>query len=238
MNIFKSRMSVASLDGDSSQRVDRIADDELFDVLANRRRRYTLHALKQLDGPTELGPLAEQIAAWENDVSVREITGAQRKRVYTALQQSHLPKMDDAGIVEFDKNRGVVDPEPIVDDIDIYIDVVRGNEIPWSVYYLGLAGVFTALTLAVWVEAWPFSLIPMISWMAFMTVALATSAGAHVYHAKANQLGRQDEPAEARRIREAKTARSDSEPAAGTDAIGAEMDATDSDDGEPILAEK
>jgi hypothetical protein len=175
-----------------------LSDDELFEVLANRRRRYAVHALKQEGGTAELGDVAEQVAAWEYDVEVDQVSYEERKRVYTALQQSHLPMMDDANIVKFDKNRGLVTPTTTVDDIDVYMEVVQGNEIPWSVYYLGLSGVAVSLVLALAVNAWPFVLLPNVAWVAAITAMFAVSAVVHTYYARGQRIGREDIPPELR----------------------------------------
>jgi len=61
-----------------------VSEDELYKVLANQRRRFAVHLLKRESGDrVEIGEMAEQIAAWENEVDVTEITGSDRKRVYT-----------------------------------------------------------------------------------------------------------------------------------------------------------
>ena len=116
-----------------------ITEDELFDVLSNRRRRYAVHLLEREDEPLRLGPLAEQIAAWENGIEPYAVSSAQRKRVYTALQQIHLPRMDEAGIVAFDDRAGLVEATEAMDAMDVYVDLVEGRDIPWSGYYLGLS---------------------------------------------------------------------------------------------------
>jgi predicted transcriptional regulator len=176
--------------------VDPPSQDELFDVLSNRRRRYAVHALEREHGPVELGDVAEQVAAWEYDVDVEQVSYDERKRVYTALQQSHLPMMDDAGVVEFDKNRGTVEATPALEDVEVYMDVVRGHEIPWSVYYLGLSGVAASLMAAVWVSAWPFSLFPDVAWGVGVVAMFAVSAVAHTYYARGQRIGETEEPPE------------------------------------------
>jgi hypothetical protein len=174
-----------------------VSEDELFDVLANRRRRFAVHLLKREEkAETRIGDMAEQIAAWENGVDTTEITGSERKRVYTALQQSHLPKMDDAGVVEFNKDRGIVKPTPALQNVELYMDVVEGKEIPWSTYYLGLSGVAAALTGAVWLGAWPFTLWPDIAWTVAIVVALAFSAVTHKYYTTEMKVGQPEDPPE------------------------------------------
>lgn len=85
-----------------------LSTDTLFELLKNRRRRDAIEYLTAGDGTATLSDMAEQIAAQENDVSVEAINSKQRKRVYISLYQCHLPKMDQAGIIEFDKNRGTI----------------------------------------------------------------------------------------------------------------------------------
>ncbi|RLM71363.1 hypothetical protein DVK05_01500 [Halorubrum sp. Atlit-8R] len=191
--------SVQQLDGQGAEPTTEVSEDELFDVLANQRRRFAVHLLKREEADKlEIGDMAEQIAAWENGIDTAEITGNERKRVYTALQQSHLPKMDDAGVVEFNKDRGIVEPTPALQNVDLYMDVVEGKEIPWSDYYLGLSGVAAALTGAVWLDAWPFVLLPDMAWAVAIVVAFAFSAVVHKYYTAEMRVGEPGEPPELR----------------------------------------
>src|SRR6056297_2742000 len=82
--------------------------DEVFTALSNRRRRNVITYLKQHDDDARVRDIAEQLAAWENDVEVPKVTYKQRKRVYTALHQSHLPKLADGGFIDYEPNRGIV----------------------------------------------------------------------------------------------------------------------------------
>lgn len=189
--------SVQQVDGGGAEPATDISEDELFDVLANQRRRFAVHLLKrEEDDAVAIGDMAEQIAAWENGIDTAEITGNERKRVYTALQQSHLPKMDKAGVIDFNKDRGMVEPTPALTDIDVYMDVVEGREIPWSTYYLGLSGVAVALTGAVALDAWPFVLLPDMAWMVAIVVAFSFSAITHKYYTAEMKVGEPEEPPE------------------------------------------
>jgi len=82
--------------------------DVIFDILKNRRRRDVLLYLDQNGDEAMLDTLAEAIAAEENDVREVDVDSSQRKRVYISLYQAHLPKMDDAGAIAYDKSRGTV----------------------------------------------------------------------------------------------------------------------------------
>ena len=83
--------------------------DELYGILKNKRRRLVLHyLLNAADHEGVLGTIATQIAAWENDIPVAEVDSTLRKRTYNTLQQTHLPKMDEVGLVEYDRYRGTI----------------------------------------------------------------------------------------------------------------------------------
>lgn len=166
----------------------------MYKMLANQRRRYTIHYLKEQDGTVPLGLLAEQVSAWEHDTSLDQITSNERKAVYTALQQRHLPKLDDAGIVNFDKRAGTVEPTDSLRSIDIYAEIVEEGEFPWSQYYLGLSTITLALMVAVWANAYPLAALPDIAWGFFCAVSFTVSALVHVVVAREMKLGTTPEP--------------------------------------------
>jgi hypothetical protein len=182
-----------STEGDDESRV---SEDEIFTMLSNRRRRYVVHALSRDEADHDLGSLAEQVAAWEYDVDVGELSYNERKRTYTALQQTHLPKMDDAGLVEFDKRRGEVCPGESLAEVDIYLEVVRGDDLPWSKYYLGLCGIATTILLGLWAESPLVTAVAPTNWVAFVVAMFAVSAAAHHYYRDQRRLGTGDRPPE------------------------------------------
>lgn len=117
--------------------------DVTFELLKNHRRRVVLQYLAEQPSTT-LSALAEHVAAQENDKPIRSLTSAERKRVYISLYQCHLPKFHDAGVVEFDSDRGTVERRAPADQLTPYLTAVSGSEprggAPrWHRYYLGLA---------------------------------------------------------------------------------------------------
>lgn len=174
---------------------DARTEERVFQVLANRRRRYALHYLLRNEAPFELGELADHVAAWENETTPAAVTAAQRKRAYTALQQNHLPQMDELGFIEYDRYRGTIELTDGVDDLDIYLEVVGGRSIPWSDYYLGLAALSVALVVASRAGVFPLAAIPDAGWSLFVAVAFGVSAVAHKWYSV--KLGAGEVPPEA-----------------------------------------
>jgi len=115
----------------------RESKNTLFSVLSSHRRRYVLYACNQAAGETTLSDVAEQVAAWEYDKPITEITSTERKRVYTSIQQHHLSKLEAAGLITVDGDRLASTQK--AQNLDVYLEVVPEETVPWSVYYLGLS---------------------------------------------------------------------------------------------------
>lgn len=174
-----------------------LSTDETFELLSNHRRRYALHHLSR-EGTAELGSLSRQIASWENGTEVAEVSSAERKRVYTSLQQFHLPKMEEQGVVRYDDRAGEVELASAAEDLDVYLEVVEGRDIPWSQYYLGLAAVNAALLAAVGIDAAPFTALPDFAWGVFVVTTLVISALVHTYYNSGMRLGAAEQPPDRR----------------------------------------
>jgi hypothetical protein len=105
--------------------VDDVPLDTVYDILRNERRRLVLHYLVNApDHRAVIGTLATQIAAWENGVPVSAVTSKLRKRTYNTLQQTHLSKMDDAGLVDYDRSRGTVELTASPGQLELFLKVL------------------------------------------------------------------------------------------------------------------
>jgi hypothetical protein len=170
--------------------------DDLFHVLRNHRRRYAIHYLKHESNPADVGTLATQVAAWENDVEVEEVTSQQRRRVYNALQQTHVPELEATGLVEVDRRD--VELTERATHLDFYLEVVPRKDIPWSEYYLALGGVGLAAITVLWLDVGPFGSIPDINAGIFLSATLLASALVNYHFQRNSLLGQREKPPELR----------------------------------------
>jgi len=136
-----------------------LPSEDIFDILSNQRRRYVLHYLGENGSRSDLRTLSEQVAAWENDVDPSQVTSKQRMRAYTALRQSHLPKMDRQGVVDFDAQSGAVRLTPAARKIETYLETVDGNPRPWCLYYLAVGTLGAVLFGATALGIGPLALV-------------------------------------------------------------------------------
>ena len=75
--------------------------DSVFSILDDRRRRYVLYALAE-DPEWTLQELATRLVAWEEGVEDDDVGPHCRERRYISLYHTHLPKLADEDVVEFD----------------------------------------------------------------------------------------------------------------------------------------
>lgn len=128
-----------------------LSQDVAFDLLSNARRRFVLRQLQEGPDPIELGDLAGELAAKENDVSVGELSAQQRKRTYVSLYQTHIPKMVEAGVIEYDRDAGVVSSTDHVDELAAYFHTAPEMP-PWALLYGTVAVIGVLVTLVTMVS--------------------------------------------------------------------------------------
>ncbi|AHF99730.1 hypothetical protein HALLA_13980 [Halostagnicola larsenii XH-48] len=74
--------------------------DVVFNLLSVRRRRYALYYLAdQDDGIATFDKLVDSILTREAETEHRD---EHRTQIQTSLQHVHLPRLEDAGILEYD----------------------------------------------------------------------------------------------------------------------------------------
>lgn len=127
-NTDREEMIEVSESTDEDDPPDELSDDVIFGLLKNQRRREALRYLHENGGSATRSELAEHIAAKENDTEPRLLSSDQRKRVYIGLYQCHLPKMNEVGVIEYDKNRGTIELRDVAEDLLPYVRERRNEE--------------------------------------------------------------------------------------------------------------
>jgi DNA-binding transcriptional ArsR family regulator len=126
-----------------------LSECEIHQILSNPRRRAVLDHLGASPGAISVRDLSEAIAATETGESPAPTRV--RESVYTSLHQTHLPKLQELGVVRYDRDRSEIRPLAGVRAVDPYMEVVTTWGVTWGEYYralgvLGLTVVVAALT--------------------------------------------------------------------------------------------
>ena len=73
--------------------------------------------------------------------------------------------------------------------VELYLEYVPGNDIPWSEFYLGLSAVGAALVFVTWLEIGPFAGLSGLTLAAILVGVFALSAAVHTYDATGSRIG-------------------------------------------------
>jgi hypothetical protein len=123
-------------------RAEALPEVVIHEILANPRRRETIRYLTDtaVGRTVSLRDLSASIATHETGQSPPP--RAVRESVYNSLHQTHLPKLADLGVIDYDREARAVSLQPNARAVDRYIDVDTICGISWSEYYstLGVVG--------------------------------------------------------------------------------------------------
>ena len=164
------------------------------DAPASLDRETVFSILRSRDDPVGLRELSERVAAWENGCEPDEVTSKERKRVYAALHQSHLPKMDREGVVEYDPDRGTIELTDASSSFDVYLELVPRSELDWGEFYLGLGALETLVAALVALGVYPFRLLPPTLYLFLFGLVALVVGGVHAYRRHRARVGLETPP--------------------------------------------
>ncbi|NHX35162.1 MULTISPECIES: DUF7344 domain-containing protein [Halolamina] len=161
-----------------------LPESEIYEVLANRRRRATIQQLSDGVYPTtiELHELSEAVAAAEAGTSPPP--RALRESVYSSLHQTHLPKLEELGVVRYDRETAEVSLQPRARDVNVYMSVATPYGITWDEYYRALAAVTLTLVVTSLAGVPLVSAVDPLLWASGSLFVLAASVTAQLWGAR------------------------------------------------------
>lgn len=96
--------------------------DDLFDVLTDVRRRHVLTILAGRDASMAVDALARTVAGRVHDADPASLDESRIRDVHVALHHVHLPKLDEVGLVDYDRDDGAVETTGTADAVPIEIE--------------------------------------------------------------------------------------------------------------------
>lgn len=85
----------------------RLADDGFYRALAARPRRRVLSHLFE-ESSSSRSELATVLAGWRAGESAGRATEKDYEQIVAALHHTHLPRLDDCGLIQYDRTTGSV----------------------------------------------------------------------------------------------------------------------------------
>lgn len=166
-------MAVTGTPGSEPESNARIDDHEAHDILQNERRRRVLEHLLQRVGTVTVREVAEEVAAEETGTTPPPTDA--RWSVYNSLNQTHLPKLDRRGIVDYDRDRKTIELRPAVRQLDEYLTDGAVKGLSWAAYYRALGTLALVFVVASQLPVPVVGDVDVLVWSSLFLACIATS---------------------------------------------------------------
>jgi DNA-binding transcriptional ArsR family regulator len=100
-----------------------------LEMLGSKRRRYVLYVLQNRKKAT-FKEVTERVAIWETETVSEELDERTRENIRVNLHHSHLPKLEDAGMITYDRQSGAVYLRDLSDTMEEILDYYKNIERP------------------------------------------------------------------------------------------------------------
>lgn len=162
---------------DTTAGEDRFDEDDAFEVLSNPRRRYALQYLFTVaDDGTEwptLRELARQVAARETATPAAEVAAEDRRRVQIAFHQTHLPALEDHGLITYDETTKTITLTDRAPAVRPYLNIDTATP-PWSGVYIGIGAMGLLVATVLWMDITPIAAVAGAAWLGGFAALLIT----------------------------------------------------------------
>jgi hypothetical protein len=111
--------------------VEPLTESECLELLSSRHRRYVMSSLALFETPISLNRVTEQVTEMLYDTYPDEIV-RKRERVYRRLYHNHIPRLERADVVAYDKTDGTLRPERNFGILVQFLAAASERDPPWS----------------------------------------------------------------------------------------------------------
>ncbi len=157
-------------------RSDILPAEQVYAVLANERRRRALEQLGAVGGVVTVHELSTLVADRETGES--PAPKRCRESVYTSLVQTHLPKLEDLGVVTYDREMQTIELSRHARDVSLYTEIIAKGGVTWSELYRALGVVSLTVLLAALLDVPLVSAVDPVLWTSLFLASFA-AAGAY-----------------------------------------------------------
>jgi hypothetical protein len=175
-----------TVEDQNADRDGELEPSQIHNVLRNDRRRRAIKHLRDAEEPISVDVLAEHIASVETGESPppRDV----RKSVYVSLHQTHLPKLDELDIIDYDQREQKLALRDRAEEVEVYMEVVSEGDISWATYYLGVSVLGVVALLGVRFDMLFVSSFGMEFWAWYFVILFGLSSVYHAYTERTRQV--------------------------------------------------
>lgn len=158
---------------------EQLSEEDIHDVLSNRRRRLVLETLRNNGGQASARTLSEHIATVESGESPppRNI----RQSAYVSLHQTHLPKLNHLDIIDYDEQSKSVNLTENQREVAAYMESEPKYGISWGELSVGMGGLGVLTLLGALMELPFFRLVSPVYWAIGFLLLVCVSGVIQIY---------------------------------------------------------
>lgn len=101
-----------------------LAFDAVLDLCRDKQRRIVLAVLAEQRRRLTVNDLTKTIVKYNHHTPVREVSGAESKRIAISLHHVHLPMLESHSLVEYDQERQLVEPTDAFDRLEPHLSAM------------------------------------------------------------------------------------------------------------------
>lgn len=102
--------------------------DTVLDLCANERRRIVLAALAAEDRTRSITDLTRTIVREQRHADVDDVPDETVEQIRSSLHHSHLPKLESAGLVEYDTETNHLERTDDFEDLQPHLSAILGAD--------------------------------------------------------------------------------------------------------------
>ncbi|GAA0549433.1 hypothetical protein ABNG02_07740 [Halorubrum ejinorense] len=160
-------------------RNDVLPAEQVYAILANERRRHAIEQLRLTGGTVSVNELSTLVARHETGESPPPKRS--RESVYTSLVQTHLPKLEAAGVVTYDRGSRTIELSRRARDLGLYTEVLAPGGATWSEIYRALAVASLLVVLAALLDVPLVSAVDPVLWTSLALGAFAAASAVQLW---------------------------------------------------------
>jgi DNA-binding transcriptional ArsR family regulator len=103
--------------------------DEILGSLSNTQRRRVMLYLQEEDSASK-SEIVHHLITWKYDSHPDEVSDKAVKRVRIDLHHKHLPKLEDAGLIEYDRRSEMVLVRDLPELAELCLDHCESADLP------------------------------------------------------------------------------------------------------------
>lgn len=104
---FLDSSDLSQLDMHNTFKGTEVSYDEMLQLLSNSRRRFVLAYMDEFEEPYELRSITNALTCFDQGKMPQELRSSEKKKYRVSLYQHHIPKLDNAEVVEYDRTTDI-----------------------------------------------------------------------------------------------------------------------------------